>query len=327
MQNINLCHYDLDGVASLIVVKKFVGGNKNFYGVPTGYGRLDSRIDEIIRDLKEPTNIFVTDLRLDPEQINRLVEPELVKRVIYADHHPVDDDWKEWMENSDLHKKLKIYWDDQRCGAQIIYDVLWKAFGKQYPDIEELVRIANIYDLWNDTHHEFEIGINTNNLFWEIGFWNFVKEMKDGWNITEKSQNIIDKNIIDRDIYIKDTIENFTMTSEVEDVTIALIVNPECKFLNDFKHFNPQFDVCIIFGGDREGGQNWSLRTSDAMLDRGISCQDFAEQMTKQNDEVDGGGHPAASGIFINSTEVRLYAERLLNWFESYVSRTLSKTA
>lgn len=306
------------------MVKSFVG-EKELEIIPTGYARLQKQIDKALDVITEQTCWFVTDLDLSIEQIDQICSNEFVKFLIYADHHPKSNEWLEWMKKVKLPKNLRIHFDEGKCGAKIIYDALRKSFKqtKDNPKMDELVRIADIYDRWQENHEDFILSMRANYLFWEIKFWSFVKYMKDGWRMGKTATFIIDRVIIDRDSYIKETIENYTLKKEVKGIIIALVVNPEGKYVNDFKYLNKQFDVTIIFGGYHENGQNWSLRTSDKMISMGISSQDFTEQMTKKYEEVNGGGHPAAAGVFINSNDIKSIAERLLDDFELYVESTL----
>ena len=325
MKNCVLTHYDLDGVASAIIVYNYVGEN-GFNQIPTGYANLDKRITQIIDEAEsqlEKVNVFVTDLDLTIEQVERFLECDNIRRLLYIDHHPKYDDWFDRASALAMNPKFRYYVSQEnvKCAAKITYEVLSGAFKWEDEKLQRLANITDTYDRWNTDHDEFEYTLNINLLFWKLKYNDFFKYMKEGFRCGKGAEREISKLIADRTRYIKETMENYLLTDECRGFKIAVILNPEHRYLNEVKYYNPQYDIFIIYSGTDRDKLRFSLRTNDEICEKGVKMNEFAENLTKVFTEyVDGGGHPAASGISIKEDEIQPAVEFLVDRLKYYIT-------
>lgn len=282
----NLTHYDLDGVVCNIILSLLF---KNIKTYCCGYGKLDDKIDTIIRDYKfdKPKALLITDFCLTVEHLKKLIKRGI--KIIYIDHHIDSLPYKKT-------KKFKHYIDKNKSGALLTFEYFEKRLSKKYKEgvvekVKTLVKLANDYDLWK---LEDKRSYYINQLFWDYNFWRFRQRFRYGFkNFFSEEINKVKKYIKELKKYAYST-ERFVFPNDKKDA--ILIVDPENKLANDatliFKKFNFYFIL-------RTSASDVSIRVRNVPEDLNVSeiMSEKFEDLDHIFKKEDYGGHAKAAGF------------------------------
>ena len=156
-----LTHWDLDGITSYIVVKNYFGKQIEWF-IPCGVSRVFENIMKLSQDFE---NILILDLSLSQEDVD-LVNSLFDKKMI-IDHH-------------DSSLNLDIPFDNHinvKASASFLCYQLLKEKMNFNNNMKRLIKYTNDYDTWNLHYYDSRI---LNNVFWEMGAYEFLSEFKDG---------------------------------------------------------------------------------------------------------------------------------------------------
>ena len=155
----HLSHTDLDGYGAQLVAAMAVPGPIEFYN--SGYGkRIDQALDQIFSKIRSIDDLLITDLNLTEEQA-KLVDDMAKEKgfaIVLLDHH-----------GSGKPSAEKYPWyflDTSRCGTKITYD-WFVSKGVELSELEYIVDLINIYDLWQEQDPLFTKAKALNQVLWD----------------------------------------------------------------------------------------------------------------------------------------------------------------
>ncbi len=155
----SLSHTDLDGYGAQTVIENSLDvslGLKIEY-INANYGEVNQKLKYIIRKiLKDKLKkyvILITDLGLDEKQAAKVSDfvngnSNIDIKIQLLDHHKT---------HIHLVKKYDWYYvDTTRCATKIMYDYLgYSPYIEVDKDLEFMVKLINIYDLWKEDVEDF----------------------------------------------------------------------------------------------------------------------------------------------------------------------------
>ena len=274
-----ITHFDLDGAVSNIIIQKFLP-------VSTmkccGYSKFSDKIDEI----KQGEPVLFTDVSLTEDQVNSVREK--TDRWHIIDHHENTGDIADSFSDN-------VYFSLDYCGAELCRQWCKKMFSAKYDSIwtdelQELVDLTNVYDMWQTDHKHWQKAYNLNLLFWKYSFWKFSSEFENGYNLTNKHrQDIKDKLTAKAKLFREaDTF--------VEDDTLLTICNREV--INDFTLIYPDCKLYMMISiGTDNGVTSISVRSKSETINMNDICRKLKQDYVIKNYIKSAGGHQKASGI------------------------------
>lgn len=151
-------HTDLDALGCMLGIEfKFPDIQKKYFH--TNYGNIVERVQEIEDYMKENgnTHILIADVSFsdNKESLRKLYS---LGKCTHIDHHLYPEDF--WDEFPDM----KVVYDKTKCATLLCHDYFGNA-GKS-ERLDKLVRIIDVYDLWQINEIEFNIAQDLNNYFW-----------------------------------------------------------------------------------------------------------------------------------------------------------------
>lgn len=278
-----MTHFDLDGVASSILIKKMIQPIEK--RICCGYGKVKSKIER--GEMSGFDSCIVTDISLDPDQFGRL-SSEYGDKMLYIDHHPTS-------QEALLHYQgdAKIHYNTKFSATGIVFQKYAK-FLKSHEDIAKFVFAVDSYDMWrHQTHPDmFKLGYDLNVLFWKYGFYAFEDRFSYSFcthfNANEKLW--ISEYKLARDEAMKKAdITKFHNNS-------VLIFDADQEYVNDFALQMPQYDVFYIVYVSKQGSMRISIRS---LLDGdAVNIGQITKEFEGTNTNIiSAGGHPQSGGI------------------------------
>jgi len=313
----HLSHTDLDGYGCQMVTNHFF---ENVEFLNSNYGKeINERVNQIIYAIAssevENNLILITDLNLTLEQARDLEGKVKTNqkdiKLLLLDHHKSGQDCADEFD--------WYYLDHTRCAAKISYDFFSSLMGED-AKLSKLVDVINAVDIWLDDKPDFELGkvclgfisgareinrimFNKENSLYMFDILRKIQPYFDEKNphiALDAALHTIKKEFfrIDKD----DTLSNLVSTYNVNMLTknrdkmqinygkfkgiLTYNIGNVSIIGNDFLRANPDFDFFM----DISSRKTISLR-ADGKLD-----------VSKMAARIgNGGGHPNASGGFLNS--------------------------
>jgi oligoribonuclease NrnB/cAMP/cGMP phosphodiesterase (DHH superfamily) len=271
--NVLINHYDLDGVASSIILHQGMKFDKVFKG---GYNRFDGFIEK----LPSGCNLVIADCAFTVDQY--VQAKQKAKRIIFIDHHPESANI-EAMYTSDI-----VVYDGSKAASRLCLDFIGakKELTKEF---KVLGMAANAYDLYErDGQPEwFNLGYDLNILFWEYHYDKFFERFKYGFErFTNEEKTFIKgfkqkrDNDIDESVFI-----------ELGEGTKGLVCIPKTtSIMNDIPHRKKGYDVYYII-------MQYPGQTSVSIRTTGLDIQPFLRSIKMNQFVKSAGGHPNAAAI------------------------------
>jgi oligoribonuclease NrnB/cAMP/cGMP phosphodiesterase (DHH superfamily) len=149
MKTLLMTHVDLDGVGNIILAKYFKLPVDDY--ILVDYDQLDDL--EFNQSLRKYTNIYLTDLNIQDETYNVLVENNI--SFLVFDHHQTTEKFSE---------DPRVTWDITQSGTKLFYNYLSK--GKRVLGIvRDFVELVDTYDMWRLESPLREDSENLNRVF------------------------------------------------------------------------------------------------------------------------------------------------------------------
>lgn len=160
-------HNDLDMSGTIINVEYKMPNIKKKYFY-TNYGDIKQRVDDIEYHVKQHgnTHCLMTDISwsTNPDELHRMCS--LFHKITLIDHHLYPDGF---FEN---YPKLKVHWDKSKSATLLAYEY----FGNNNPDLLDLSKLIDVYDLWQIRSPLFHKAQDLNTFFWEVGKEKFIND-------------------------------------------------------------------------------------------------------------------------------------------------------
>lgn len=302
MKYIIVSHYDLDGVVSALAMRNSLR-RSNVEPALTflGYDKAAERVDNLITEFGKKTevvNLLFLDFRLEPKLTERLLTEIPKCNLLIVDHH-------EWTteDRSRINElcvtfadRLKFFWDDKYCGAELTQRILGSMADRQ---LDFLVFCTGVYDLWKTDLPEFrEHGMFLNEMFWSLKPDGFIEEFELGYIglPSPKCAEIWSEFEQKRSTQMSAAMENYSFVYELQNGRkILCVAAPDNTFGGLFTIYYPDYDYYVILKGidKKSGNVTLSLRS----LDVPFSSNDIAAEVRRHVELISGGGHHAAGGL------------------------------
>lgn len=320
-ESLVVTHNDADGLVSGALFKN--GLNEEVEVVPVSYDHIEFVFDYLSNNTKDIKNVYVSDLNLD--EVYECIEDiaNNVEEFKWFDHHEWGEK-KEKVEEMGVDITIDNEFEDDKCGARLVYEYLENNFGGEYygtndnsvcspaggmvynscldKNTREIVYLTEDRDLWIKEAEPITIGGETmplSDVLSTIAFFSEDEKFMD--NILDYGEDFIDNyhNLL-RDRYEDDFLER-----KIEnDRTKREIVKDNFLTIKDIKGYKVGFAYGRVSPGDifeeiREENEKIdifalvkpqgkiSLRSSEEFM----YCHEVAENLG-------GGGHEQAAGCF-----------------------------
>lgn len=287
-----ITHYDLDGVASAIILSQGIKFDKVLKG---GYHRLDKFIDWVTPG----SDVVISDCCFTVDQFAKLKQK--AGKIIYIDHHPASQEIKDTFTND-----LVIY-DNTRAASGLCLDFIQKK-KKLSKELNMLATAANTYDLFlrEEMPNWFAFGYDLNILFWEYHFDEFVARFINGFD----KFNTEEKECIKRYKTYRDASINESAYGEIGGILRGLVIVPsDLKYQNDIPYAIPGHDIYYII---MHYGKSVSVSVRSPFWGKLNEVMHYAGQ----HDLVkSAGGHPKASGINFHAVPSNEEIIEFIEWF------------
>ena len=326
MKIINITHYDLDGAVSNIVVKNaFI--NSEVLTYTAVYKNLDkilnnalSYIDSIVNTL-EDFCVIITDLSIDNYYLKEFLKSTNVKHLMYFDHHlRTDENLLEEINNS----KFVYKYDNQICGAQITYDFFKKEYPKiKHNNLDKLVYLTNIYDLYKTKDADFVHAYDLNTLFWEYKFDGFIESYNNGIDngLLEEHKRFINEQKDKLQQYMLDVKNNHYDSVDVMGTKVGLIIKPEPKFINETTMFFSD-NILLVFKNAYSDLVEYSIRVKE---EYDFNVDSFINYLSTQYSFISGGGHEKAGGVICKVKNIELFPNIFIEELEKFLQQKMDK--
>ena len=242
--------------------------------------------------------LFITDLNFTEEQFRTLgTYKSESNKIVYIDHHTYLYD----IESLGKELNISVLWDKRFSGCLNTFQFLNGHI--KNPHLIELNNLANIYDLWKIEDEYFSTkSFPLNDLFWKYSMNGFVNKFKDGYVLQYEDLYVIDQKKKDRDIYLKDSIQNHSIINKEDN--ILMILNPIGEYINDFLLFYSGYNAYLMLRTQKEGNMEFSVRLKEGMLTIDRLYSIIQELMNKK---IQCGGHTIAGGLTILEEDFSLF--------------------
>ena len=340
MKLYHLSHTDLDGYGCQMVTKEYFK-DVNFYNA--NYGKeIDERIEEIFKDIQKDEFdkhlILITDLNLTLDQAKLLEEKRKEHKkdidLLLLDHH------KTSLECANKYEWY--YLDTSRSATKITYEYFCENYEKK-DELLFFVNVVNAIDIWLKNDKDFELGKVCMRLVSsakEINRVLFAKENSSYiFHILKNAQNFfscknphieLDNNLhqIKKSFFKNDKANDDTLDNLVSKYIVNLLGSKKEQMSisydnfkgiltynignvsvvgNDFLEKNPDFDFFM----DVTNRKTISLRANGK-----VDVSTIAKKL------ANGGGHPNASGIMLNSFKESILYENVKIQIEEIIKRS-----
>lgn len=161
-------HNDLDMAGCVMNIEfKFPETKKKYFF--TNYQNIDEQVDAIIQHANTRpgliTHVIVADVSFsDNKPALRALYANFT--VIHIDHHMYPAGF--W----DEFPNMRVVWDDEKSASLLCNEFFGNAGQNQ--NLDNLTKIIDIYDVWQDHHPFFGLAQDLNDYFWRVGAEKFL---------------------------------------------------------------------------------------------------------------------------------------------------------
>lgn len=200
---LNFHHADFDGAISGTCVMAALGKNS----ICKAYS-IAKVSDAVIEYIDDTDILLLTDIGIEHEKLN-LLEPHMVNnKLIIYDHHLNDKTEETFSRFGDSSFSIL---DAEICGSTITWYKMCEYFpnNSKLKDLEEIVYLSDVYDMWRTNNKDFEYAAMLNNLLdYKIGYTPDTFRMRflknpDPYKLTKDEKLIIDRKKIKHDENLK----------------------------------------------------------------------------------------------------------------------------
>lgn len=288
---------DLDGIGCGLLAKiAFKEVNISF----CSYRNLDERVKQFIEDEQHnEASVFITDLAVSEEVEKKLEERfEAGKHVQVIDHHVTALHFNKypwgWVQPTDEQGK-------KTCATSLFYEYLIREQKLERNEtLDEFVELVRQYDTWEWEETDNTRAKRLNDLLTILGldeFWDRMSErLTEGgpFALTETEELILDmeEKKIQRYIRMK---QKQLVQRWFDDYCVGIIFAEQhmSELGNALSKRCPHLDLIAMVN---LGTKHIGFRT----IHDNVNVAEFAKQFG-------GGGHPKASGCFVNETTFPLF--------------------
>lgn len=286
---VNLHHADFDGAISGSCVKAALGDlviNKST--------AIKNVKREIISVYDDADIILLTDISIQPDDIDKFKDSISNNKIIIFDHH-INEHNKNLFTH--LPKTCVSSLKSDICGATLTWLELLNYFpkNKKLLEMEEIVYFSDVYDMWRIENKDFEYAVELNDLLdYEIGYT--PDQFREKWlknpdpfNLSAKDKKIIATKKIRMERVMKTLISN-AIIFEYIDMIIVMTDSPSATdytkmiFMNEVLS-SEKVDMFIF---KYEGTSQCSVR---------IPSNSKIEDLNEYYDIFGCVGHAKAGGI------------------------------
>jgi len=289
----NLTHHDLDGIVCHILLKNITDQVRYYC---CGYGKIEKKINEIIRDneIYRFKNVCVTDLSISIEHSQKLHSH--FSKMFLFDHHETTK-----LQYEELKKHYtKIYHDMLHCGSSIIFNNFRNRFSNER--LEKLVYLTNIYDTWQIDDKDFWEAYALNAMFWEYKWDDFFIKYFDGYIPISPTEMKWVEDGFEKKKQIIDACEQYIFN----DNCILLMAKNANEITNEVTLVKKDFKYYFIFTPNEN-------KISIRIRNDGANLSKVFEQIKTLPIIVDCGAHPYAGGITLKPGYAQEEFENLIN--------------
>lgn len=300
-----ITHYDLDGVCSGIIAKRFFDERNMEATVSSAsYGDVDQVLTGIRMSQKEQGQEYtavITDLCVAATQLLEFLKDPLCKHLVYVDHHPRRDAVGLTVEDlkARYHKKFKVrlIGEGERNKAACL--LAHELFDPNDAVSKKLAFYGDAYDCWRLDSQSFMRGYGLNALFWEYGFDKFFERFYGGPTLNDEEKALLEARVDKMDAYFKEVDEQYKLEAELDDGRRVLFVyHPECKYTNEMTLRYKDFDYYLAIKAKKHGEIVLSGRSRN-----GSKIGKVAAAMNNGT-TIRAGGHGEAAGFNLSSDSV-----------------------
>jgi len=300
---LNVTHFDLDGVVSVINLLNFFKKENVFY-VQKSY----HNVNEFFRDVlfkgncsfRNPDFVIISDLSVEEEVVQECKDHGI--ELLILDHHQTA---------YDLNKYVNCHVDDteSKSGAEVVIDFL-KEMGMESPYMEALDKLnyyATMFDLHlcaTPEHRKFDIeGVKKsipemlNILFFKD--WDkddFIAKWLKGWRMfTKEELGVIKDDQRQANAHLKHVQETGNVVPLAED-KVMVLTEKHVVSISDHYIDNKGMNLVLIYNPQK---QKMSGRVHENSK---INIGKIFELLHEKKDYVtNGGGHEKAGGTSITA--------------------------
>ncbi len=297
-----LCtHWDLDGCASQIVLTKILDFDSTY---ACGY----SKFDKFIKSIRKDEVVIFSDVSLTQGQVRDVLR--VTEKFYIIDHHP----------DTEILANLypeKVFFSLDHCGAELCRQLVAEKYPEKYKsrwniDLDMLVKLTNIYDLWITDDKIWQHAYNLNLLYWHYSHYSFAKKFRNGYVRSEENNNIIKNLLLKKSELIKD--------AELHDIgDKVLFVLCDREVINDFTLiYKKKYDLYFILSASY-GEFTLSVRSTrdDKHVGDILNILAFCDGRV-----VKAGGHEKAGGVSfikdINVEEITKVCQVIVEEYENF---------
>ena len=296
MKIAQLTHYDTDGIVCAIVIKNCLPPNHDLDLQATGYGKpLAEKLKNILwRGRHDELVLFVTDLRLEKQELEAILKDSCVARLIYIDPHPREDH----NDLEELHAEYKerfIYrWASDRCGSMLTYEYFLDG-GFELDNVKEMVFLTDVYDMWRTNAPSFSDAWDLNALFWHFKTDMFISKFISGSLDYDRETKALLSNFRAAKKQYQDSAERVDVP--LDPYKLLFVYDARGEWGNDWTVDFPDYDIYLMLKEKTSNTLNFSVR-----LNNGMKMSDISERVNAILPGVTGGGHDQAGGFVLEPT-------------------------
>jgi oligoribonuclease NrnB/cAMP/cGMP phosphodiesterase (DHH superfamily) len=313
MKHLILSHYDLDGIGCVInIYNSIKNKERDFQYLLGGYTSLSKKIKKLEKETADV--LWITDLNLKEEHIKSLHDVYIklnLKKIIMIDHHVYEYNLTALIESYGFDGNFISIIDKTKCASLLTLEVLHQINpNHNYSDLYDLNGMINIYDTWMKTDKDWNNAYGLNDLFWEYNFEKFFSKFKYGYKLDDEDKKIINDLKKDRELYVKDTIDNYFAGSD--ETSTVFILNPACKYTNHFTLVFKDVKNYVILKQCQEDQFSYSIRLYNEDLN--LTIQElFAIIKQMGINVITSGGHDKVGAITISYDDNEKFLEAISN--------------
>jgi len=305
---LNFSHADLDGFGcQLSINEKFnpIGKPKtaeiNFKNM--GYGKIPEMLDKI-EDLNYYDAFIITDLNFIEEHQEKLYETlkkhNFKGKFIYIDHHLYND--TTFLEKIKNEFNASIFIDIEKSASLKTFELFIKEIDTEpRKNLQKLIEMIDIYDLWQKDNPKFKIANLLNDLFWDAFNFDFTEKMiSQNYKLTDSQKNLMKG-------YIKKVENTF---KEFQEKGIILnkgkfLISFDYKYSNHYSEFfNYEIGITVDINT-----KNVSIR-----IDNENKRDKIFKIIEKHNGKP--GGHGVAFGaVFNDKKDISSFLDEIVRSF------------
>jgi len=298
MKIIQITHFDLDGASCAIVMKQLFNNHLDLGKVqrtPVGYEDTNQLILNKLSVNPDDVFLIITDLRIETKFLKLLLNMKKIKKLLYIDHHERDDDRKGLESLKYLFKeKFSYRWRKGFSATELCYQLAKERGLPTTLELDNLVKCTDVYDEWKLTDKEFDKGFALNEVFWELGFFNFFDKMYNGLVWTDDVKKIVKEKINEQNEYFKNNEKHIQTLDLAKNRKLLISFNPEGKYTNIYT-LKYDADLYLVFAFEKNEKYKFSVRSRNSYFDANEICQNMKNYLEGSQ----GGGHKGASGLAI----------------------------